>query len=219
MINLVFPSTPLPVQVVKGAGFTHILCNLQAIEILENDRFTKAANLFSQFLTHMEAGVIWADKGFKSITHHYDPETGLGKWGLANASQVYEGYFNKAIELWKSKRHHRSMFYLGAATHLLQDMCVPHHSRCVILDGHQEYEQWAEDHRQNYRVYDTGLYLEVKTPGDWMHHNALTSRHYYKHVQAGCSDDEYHYATNILLPLAQRSTGGFWLYFYQLVTK
>ncbi len=32
------------------------------------------------------------------------------------------------------------MFYLGAALHLVQDMCVPHHSLGIIFDGHKEFE-------------------------------------------------------------------------------
>lgn len=209
----------LPVQAVVGAGATHLLCNLQAIEILRNDNHYKAANLFNHFLDHLEDGVIWADKGFKSMSHHYHPETTSGKWRWFNARYVFEEYLNQAIQLWKKKSHERAMFYLGAATHLLQDMCVPHHSRCVILDGHQEYELWAESHRNNYRVYDKGLYLKVDSPKDWLHHNALTSFNFFHLVRSGCLEDSYHQATNSLLPLAQRSTGGFWLYFYQMVNE
>lgn len=209
----------LPVQIITGAGITHLFCNLQAIEILHNDNHSRVANLFSHFINQLEAGVIWADKGFKSMAHHYHPKTLTGKWHWYNAKHVFEEYLNKAIELWKKKQHEKSMFYLGAASHLLQDMCVPHHSQCVILDGHQEYEKWAETHRDEYRVYDQGLYLKIKNPGDWIQHNALSSFNYFPYVNTGSSAQSYHHATNRLLPLAQRSTGGFWLYFYQMLIE
>ncbi|SHK73355.1 zinc dependent phospholipase C family protein [Desulforamulus aeronauticus] len=209
----------LPTQVVLGAGATHLLCNFQAIKILRNDGHTRAANLFSHFINHLEDGLVWADKGFKSLSHHYDPETSSGKWGLFNASHSFEEYLNKAIALWKRKSHEGAMFYLGAATHLLQDMCVPHHSRCVLLNGHQEYEQWAEDHRNTYRVYEKGMYLKTTTPRDWIHHNALWSSKLFHLVKAGSSEQSFHQATKSLLPLSQQSTCGFWLYFYQMMIE
>ncbi|WP_304541908.1 zinc dependent phospholipase C family protein [Desulforamulus aquiferis] len=209
----------LPTQIVLGAGATHLFCNLQAIEILRNDNHLRAANLFSHFINQLEAGVIWADKGFKSLSHHYHPETSSGKWHWFNASTVFEEYFEQAISHWKSKKHEGAMFYLGAASHLLQDMCVPHHSRCVILDGHQEYEHWAEEHRNEYRVYEKGLYQKMTCPRDWIHHNASCSFNFFHLVKAGISEESYHQATQALLPLAQQSTSGFWLYFYEMILE
>lgn len=209
----------LPTQVLVGAGATHILCNLQAIKILRNDNHLKAANFFRHFINQLEAGLVWADKGFKSLSHHYDPANSSGKWHRFNARYVFEDYFNKSVRLWKNKSYQTAMFYLGAATHLLQDMCVPHHSRSVLLDGHQEYEQWAEDHRNNYRVYDQGLYLKAASPSDWLHYNAVSSYKFFDLVVSGNSEESYHQATKMLLPLTQQSTCGFWLYFYKMMLE
>jgi len=204
---------------VKGANLTHAFCNYQAIKILYNDNYTKEANLFTFFSEELQAGNNWADKGFKSFYHFYNTETGSGKWRWPNATITCELYFTKAFELWEKGKYNRAMFYLGAATHLVQDMCVPHHARCVLMDGHNIFEAWAKEHRENYCAHNDGMYLKTKSTVEWVHSNASFSLNYFPYVQSSSSEADYHQATSVLLPRAQRSTSGFWLWFYKLISK
>lgn len=203
----------LPVHCVTGAGETHAFCNDQAVEILRNDGYGKEAAIFSRFKYQLEEGVKWADKGLKSFYHFYNAESGIGKWKWPNAILACELYINRAIKLWKKRRHESAMFYLGAASHLVQDMCVPHHACCVLTDGHNEYELWVEVNRKLYAVYDKGIYTVAKTPGEWVKSNARFSVGFYIYVKADSTEEEYDYSTRLLLPRAQRSTSGFWLWF------
>ncbi|RYD06129.1 hypothetical protein N752_06260 [Desulforamulus aquiferis] len=56
-------------------------------------------------------------------------------------------------------------------------------------------------------------------PRDWIHHNASCSFNFFHLVKAGISEESYHQATQALLPLAQQSTSGFWLYFYEMILE
>ena len=242
-------------SIVKGASFTHSFCIFQALNILYNDDFTKVADIFKYFLKELNDGVVWADKGFKSIHHYYNPDTGYGKCHLTSAAQLCADYTSKAIKLWKNKKHHQAMFYLGAAAHLIQDMCVPHHACCVAMDGHHYFEKWAEDHREEYLVEHAGMYMgenqgtgleergtrkerqktlnlasrtsnlvlctseEAWFAAESIHLNAVYSKKYFTKVQSGSSEEDFHDATAVLLPRAQRSTSGFWKHFYNLVIE
>jgi phospholipase C len=206
-------------SVVKGAGSTHSFCTHQALVILENDGFTKAANVFSYFLTQLDSGVTWADKGFKSIYHYYNPDTKQGKYNLMSAAELCDIYMDKAIKLWKNKKHSKAMFYLGAASHLVQDMCVPHHAYCTAAYGHHYFEKWAEQYKEDYKVDGDGIYMAFQSASQWIHLNALYSKNYFDFVKSENSEEDYHLATSVLLPRAQRTTSGFWLNFYRLIIE
>jgi len=210
---------PIPVHCVRGAGATHVFCNRQAIRILKNDGYTKASIMFGRFERELALGSKWADKGFKSFYHFYDTESGAGKWKWPKATQVCGLYSDKAAELWRKARFEDAMFYLGAATHLVQDMCVPHHACCVLTDGHNEYEEWAEENRDLYCAGEVGIYGQANKSGEWVYLNAAYSRKYIDLVRTGSPALDYHAATALLLPRAQQSTAGFWLWFYYEMVK
>lgn len=208
---------PLPMHCVRGASLTHTFLNRQAKEILYNDGYRKEADFFSYFSEELDLGVTWADTGLKAFCHFYDNETKAGKWLWPNATLTCEYFLVKSLELWKNKQYVKAMFFLGAATHLVQDMCVPHHSRCVLGKGHVEFERWVRKHRENYSITHGDIYLDLKKPEEWIHLNAAYSFDYFPYVQLNSPEDHYHLAASILLPRAQASTSGFWLWFYRLV--
>lgn len=207
---------PLPIHCLKGASPTHTFCNERAVQILYNDNYKKEANFFSHYSRQLAEGTIWADKGFKSLYHFYDVKTGSGKWNWPDSTVTCEMYFNKALQLWTKKKQSQAIFYLGAATHLIQDMCVPHHACCVFSDGHVNFEKWVRDRREEYGVYDGGIYLNTISPKDWIHQNAEYSSAFYPFVQKGNIEKYYHLSASRLLPRTQRTTSGFWLMFYRL---
>jgi len=94
---------------------------------------------------------------------------------------------------------------------------VPHHSKCSFTDGHSNYETWARNHRAEYATYQGGLYLGLQTAEQWIRLNAKFSAKYFSMVQSNNKEADYHEATLVLLPRAQRSTSGFWLAFYEAV--
>lgn len=105
------------------------------------------------------------------------------------------------------------MFFLGATLHLVQDLCVPHHASCNIFSGHKDFEQWAEKRKHDYKVDSGGIYGISDKPEEWIAENAKLAKSYYQLLLNG-SDNDYHQATEILLPRAQHTTAGFLLHFY-----
>jgi phospholipase C len=205
--------TSLPVQGVKGASSTHSFITDQARQILENDGYKKAAQVFNIFDEQLENGVVWVDKGLKSTCHYYDPDTGTGMWLWPNAAQKCADFFYKSLSLWQRKKHTMAMFFLGAATHLVQDVCVPHHAACKMFNCHLEYENWVEKRKKNYLVDCGGIYGISNKPEEWISENARLAKEYFHSVGNG-TQEGYHKATKELLPRAQFTTAGFLLNFY-----
>ncbi|KJS17200.1 MAG: phospholipase C zinc-binding protein [Peptococcaceae bacterium BRH_c4b] len=207
-------SVSLPVQGVKGASSTHTFINESGSQILHNDGYSRAAHLFRIFAGQLDGGVVWIDKGLKSTCHHYDPDTGGGMWLWPSAAEKCLEFFNRALALWRDKKHARAMFFLGASAHLVQDVCVPHHASCKVFSGHRDYESWVEKRKDNYRVDRSGIYDIAGSPEEWVAENARQAKDCYDLVSKG-SPEEYHQATQLLLPYAQRTTAGFLLHFYR----
>ncbi|MGV8145338.1 MAG: zinc dependent phospholipase C family protein [Alkaliphilus sp.] len=206
-------------SIMQAENPTHSLCISQAITILQNDGFTKAATIFAHFLGQLDAGVVWADRGFESIQHYYDTVTEHGKWHLTSAAKLCEKYTDEAASCWKNRKHSQAMIFLGAAAHLVQDMCVPHHACCVALQGHHYYEKWAQRNRNEFKVEHEGIYKDFKFAVEWIRFNALFSRDFFPLVNSGSSENDLVTATNVLLPRAQRTTSGFLLHFYNTVMR
>lgn len=209
-------SVPLPVQIL-GASDTHIFCNEQGRIILFNDGYEACARLVERFMKFLNKGVVWADRGLRSTTHHFDPQRGTGVFSWANAAQKCEQYFKKALSFWQQGKLHKAFFMLGAAAHLVQDACVPHHACCQLFDGHLDYERWVKARKEHYRVNAGGIYHLGRTPEEWVVANARVAREFYGLVNSQANKDGYHRATEVLLPRAQRSTAGFLLFFCRLV--
>lgn len=208
--------TPIPLQMVRGASSTHVFNNEQGRKILLNDGFKKEAQLFNMFSGQLDSGLIWIDKGLKSVYHYYDPDSGTGMWLLPSAAEKCSVFFNRSLIMWRNKKHNLAMFFLGAALHLVQDLCVPHHAACRVFDGHQEFEDWAETRKDNYRVESGGIYAVSDKTEEWVADNARLAKKYYPLVTSHTPDCNHH-AAKILLPRAQKTTAGFLKHFYDRI--
>jgi len=206
-------TSPLQKLVDQPIEVVHSSCNHAAIQILKNDGWTKEGNLLAKYLEHINDGASWADKDWKNISHYYNPLTGLGLRGWPSAPEECSRYFMLAQSCFKRLYFEEAFFYLGAAVHLVQDLCVPYHSHNVVLSGHHRYEKWAENHVEDYQVFSGGLYqCKLQNPGEWVHLNARTSYDLFSLVKDS-SVKAYHLATGLMLPLTQRTTAGFFHYF------
>ena len=207
------PVSSRPVEGEKTAGGTHVFINEQARRILFNDVYRKVANFFSMFAGQLDGGVVWIDSGLKSVSHHYDPYTGSGMWFWPSAAEKCSEFFSRALNLWQTKRHARAMYFLGAAVHLVQDLCVHHHAACRLFGGHAQYEGWAGKRKLDYSADCGGIYDISGSSGDWIDENARIAGKYLSLVDNN-STGGYHTATKSLLPRAQQTTAGFLMLFY-----
>jgi len=205
-----------PIQrLLSGKNETHLFCNHQAILILQNDGYSSHARILSNHLELLNRGVAWADKGWKNFAHYLDPVSGIGLGPWPDARLECRNFFEKAMCYWRRGNKKKAFFFLGAAVHLVQDLCVPHHARGIAFCGHKEYERWVWENCLNYSVYSGGMYGGAPSPAGWVEINAKISRSYFPYVSSISSEASYKLATAALLPLAQRSTAGFFSFFLE----
>lgn len=190
-------------------GVTHVYCLEQAYNTLDNDCNQDVATFFRPYHSYLRKGLFWADQGWKNVCHYYSQPGNEGSIRWPGAAAECQYYFNKAFSFF-GKDVFKGMFYLGAALHLVQDMCVPHHSLGVVFDGHKEFEKWASHHWHEFPA-GHGLYLPFTHPSQCVDYNAKISAKYYSLVslEKGCQENSYVQAAEKLIPLTIATTAGF----------
>lgn len=206
-----------PLQgILDSPGVTHEFCNRQAVNVLKKDGLDSCAAFFTRYLQQLNAGVYWADSGWKNTGHYFEPVTAKGLWKFKSAMEEFRIYYQQALQWMDKQNPGRAVFFLGAAVHLLQDLCVPHHARAKLFGGHKEYEQWAEEHHADYATAANGRYEELRNPQLGLLGNALIAADLWGWVNETANAGSYHRATAVLLPLAQTSTAGLLHRFFEV---
>lgn len=200
-------------------GITHEFCNRQALHILRSDGFARYADFLQLFRQEIDCGVYWADQGWKNVHHYFEPTSGKGLWHFASARHEFAVYYRMAVFSLRRADLRRAAFLLGAAAHLVQDMCVPHHARAKMLDGHKQYETWVEKRFNRYAVNSRGVYGEGRAACSLLVANAVVAADFFDSVRREDDEASYHRTTEILLPLAQRTTAGLLWHFANEAVK
>ncbi|SFG10955.1 phospholipase C [Desulfotomaculum arcticum] len=205
------------VSLTVDLGFcaTHVFINRQARLILKKDGHVEAADLLDTFHRELDLGVCWPDGGWGSVHHFYHARTGGGILGRTPSSVYIDRYYRLAVERWRQGNISKAMFFLGAATHLLQDACEPHHSRCSMGIGHHSYETWVKENKENFIVLRGGIYPKYREPIKWLRLCSRKSYNLFYLVTQKLDIGNYQTATRSLLPFTQRITAGFWLTFLE----
>lgn len=115
----------------------------------------------------------------------------------------------------------KSLFYLGAALHLIQDVTIPQHVNIRLLEDHRQFENFVKRTYDNVDVFQAhhGAYL-LSTLENYMKFNARTALKIYKRFRNVKNDESRYYRiTKCTLPLAQRTTAGAMILFYNQVIK
>ena len=190
-------------------GVTHVHCLEQAYIALKHDGKEDVASLFKAHHSMLTKGLYWADRGWKNVNHFYSHPDKQGIIGWPGATAECQYYFNKAFAFFPNNVD-KGMFFLGAALHLVQDMCVPHHSLGIVFDGHKEFETWATKNWDKFPA-TSGVYLPFSHPVQWIDHNASVSGPLYPLVshESGCTEESYNKASEILIPLTIATSAGF----------
>lgn len=133
---------PLKKKFLKTYCTVHKFIVIQALEILENDGYIEEYEFFKKNVGYINKGTTWADQDFKSSNHFYHFSKGRGLYGFSNALSECKKYYEKSLHYLKEKNIERSMFYFGAACHLIQDVTVPQHVNNKLLKSHRKFELW-----------------------------------------------------------------------------
>ena len=195
----------------------HVFCNHQALAILHNDGHTALAARLKPFLQVLNNGNHWADGGFRSVHHYYEPRSGKGIMGFSPADKVFASYFKYALTYYSRGKVADSIFWLGAALHLIQDLCVPYHSLGIALCGHRKYENWVARHYALFAVYERGCY-DYLDPLDILRGNALQAAEHQEIVDEPKVTVKVE-GTRELLGLAQRSSASLMQLFGRLAIR
>lgn len=207
---------PLKKAVIKTECRVHKFINCQGIIILEEDGYTKAAGFFKNHIEELNSGVVWADQDLKNSSHFYNPKKQKGLYGSSNALKECLGYYAAALTWWHHKDIRKSIFYLGAACHLIQDVTVPQHVSVKLLKSHRKYEQWVvrmHDTRDEFKCKSGGIYLD--TIKDFIETNAGIALYVYdRNKQVMNVEQRFYNITEIVLNQAQKTTAGMLKMFY-----
>lgn len=214
LFNLI---NPIKKKIIKTKCEVHKSININSLEILRNDGYFKESFFFSNYIDSINEGAVWTDQDFKSSNHFYDPSIKKGMYGRKHALDVGMEYYEKAINLWHKDTHDESLFYLGAALHIIQDMTVPQHINIRLLDNHRQYENFI---KRTYRYIDVfkvdqGTHI-LDSYKDYVVFNARVSKKIYKRFKDIQDSSERHYSfAKCGLPLAKRTTAGAMVLFYR----
>lgn len=207
---------PIKKSIIRTKCDVHKHINIQALQVLRNDQYTKEYNFFSPYIAHINKGAVWADQDFKSSNHFYNPDKRKGMFGRKTAMDLGVDYYDKALRYYNIGKVSKSFFYLGAALHIIQDMTVPQHANIRLLDNHHQYEAFVK--RTYYYIVDfqieKGAYL-LDSLSHYIRFNSRVALKIHKRFVSICNDEERYYKiTRCTLPLATRTTAGAMVMFY-----
>lgn len=149
------------------------------------------------------------------MAHYLDPvrQKGINPW--PNAATECRYYYKQALEMLRRKKIGSAFFFVGAALHLVQDLCVPHHAMAIPFRGHQNFERWVLKNRYDFAIDCGGIYdKNIQDPAQWVFNNARKAREYKEVID--CENTSYYRESALkLYSMAQSTTSGFLYWFCQ----
>ncbi|WP_042276837.1 zinc dependent phospholipase C family protein [[Clostridium] dakarense] len=209
---------PLKKSIIQTNCEVHIYIQQNALQILKNEGYINEYEFFKQYLPQINKGLVWADQDFKSYHHFYNPRQKRGKFGYEeNALTVSRSYYNKALKYFAIKNYERSMFYFGAACHIIQDLTIPQHAKGRLLDNHRQFEVYVKSNHQQikrFRATSGSIILNtIEEYVDYNANNALRVDHMYRNMES-LSTRFYLTAVNSVT-LSQKTSAGCMLMFFR----
>lgn len=217
MKGILYSINPIKKLLKKTYCTVHKFINKEAIELLKQNNYYDEYEFYKKNTKYLNFGVVWADQDFKSSNHFYNLKKEKGLYGFSNALFECEKYYNKACRCYEISDYCNSLFYLGAACHLLQDVTVPHHINNNLFKGHRAFELWVLNKGLKYNSFkaygDIIKYYDIK---EYIDNNALLSREVYnKYKYIDDKEKRYKKTIEIIILQAQRTTAGLLLKFYE----
>ncbi len=212
---------PFKKTVIKTEAKVHQFINEHAFNILKANGYIVEFNELKKHMETINKGAVWADQDFKSINHFYNPEKKRGLYGHGNALKLTKKYYEIAINSFKEKDIEKSMFYLGATVHIIQDLTIPQHVNIRLLDNHRQYENFVKIAYNKVKDFGTLekpiIFDELE---DFVRFNTKVALRIYKQFKKIKDDNlRFYKTTRCSLPLAQRTTAGCLIMFLRKVNS
>lgn len=218
VLNTVFSITnPFKKAMIKTQCEVHKAINTNSLRILKKDDYYKEYHFFNKYISEINKGAVWADQDYKSSNHFFNPFKKKGLYGRSDAMELGRDYYYEALSLIHLGDLKESMFYLGAALHIIQDMTVPQHANIRLLDNHRQYETYIKrsyKYIKEFKIKE-GTYL-LDSIEDYVRFNtrvALRVDKHFRYIEE--EEDRFYRIARCCLPLAQRTTAGAFVTFYK----
>ncbi|GAA0721821.1 zinc dependent phospholipase C family protein [Clostridium malenominatum] len=210
---------PLKKKFLKTYCTVHKFITLQSLEVLKNDGYKEEYEFFKGYIGYINEGTTWADQDFKSSNHFFHFSKGKGLYGFSNALTECRKYYETSIGYINEGDIPKSMFYLGAACHLIQDVTVPQHVNNKLLKNHRKFELWIISKLLNDYAFmaDSGV-VRYKDLDSYIINNAfLANNTYLKNISNKNVEERYYAVASTILKAAQRTTAGFMIDYYEAI--
>lgn len=213
-------ANPIKKSVKRTECKVHICINYYALDAIINEKLLSQYNLFNAYIDNINEGAVWADQDFRSSNHFYNPFKKRGLFGRRSAMDLAIEYYSNAIKLWPKDKN-KSMFNLGAAAHIIQDMTVPQHANIKLLDDHHQYEKFVEKKYRDFKVYNEDLkpYM-LDSISDYVRFNSRLALKIHRKFK-GIKEDERRFSriTKCTIPLSIRTTAGLMIIYYSEIAN
>jgi phospholipase C len=218
---LMITVNPIKKKIMKTHCIVHKFINIQAIEILKNKEFGEVYNFYKANVKELNDGVTWADQDFKSSNHFYHYNKGTGLYGFSNALTEFQKYYKRALKFYEEGDIRQSMFYFGAACHLVQDATVPQHVNNKLLKSHRNFELWIISKlMSDYSFPIFNEIIEEEKVEDYIKSNALfANKTYITYANIKNKEEKYNKISVLIVQRAQKTTAGLMINFYNEIKK
>ncbi|MFA5523281.1 MAG: zinc dependent phospholipase C family protein [Tissierellales bacterium] len=208
---------PFKKTVIKTEAKVHQFINIHALNILKENGHYVEYNGFKKHINTLNKGAVWADQDFKSINHFYNPIIKKGLYGHGNALKLTQKYYKIALDSFIENNIEKSMFYLGASIHIIQDLTIPQHVNIRLLDNHRQYENYVKLAYNKVREFGTlEKPIQFDRIEDFVRFNTKVALQIFKQFKKIKDDDlRFYKTTRCSLPLSQRTTAGCLIMFYR----
>ncbi|QAT40291.1 zinc dependent phospholipase C family protein [Clostridium sp. JN-9] len=217
MKGIMFAVNPLKKKILKTYCTVHKFIIIQSIEILKNDGYKEEYEFYRNHVNSLNNGVTWADQDFKSSNHFYHFSLGRGLYGFSDAMTECKKYYNRSENYLKAGDVNKSLFYLGASCHLIQDVTVPQHVNNKLLKSHRKFELWIISRLlTDYSFVAEKGAVRYNSIDDYIKNNALMANSvYHKYSSVPNVNERYGKMAAVILKEAQITTSGFLIDFYE----
>ena len=210
-------AAPIKRSIIKTDCEVHIFIQQQALNILKINGYENEYNFFMKYIYQINQGLVWADQDFKCYHHFYNPKVQRGKFGYKeNAMTLSASYYRRALEHLRLGNYKRSMFYFGAACHIVQDLTIPQHAKGKLLDNHRSFELYVRANYKNnnkFKTEEQAIYFnKIEDYIDYNSRIALKLDYMYRNITNLTT--KFYLTAIKAITLSQRTTAGCLIMFY-----
>lgn len=208
---------PIKKSIMNTKCEVHLFINEHSIDLLDKYAYEDEHAFFTSYLDDINEGAVWVDQDFNSSNHFYNPFKDRGLYGRRSAMDLALEYYDKALWFWENGNRSRSMFFFGAAIHIIQDVTIPQHANIRLLGDHKQYENYIKKTYNNVAVFKArkAPYL-LDNIRDYVRFNSRLALKVYRKFRSIKKSDERHYRiARCNISLSMRTSAGAMIMFYK----